>query len=81
MLCGAEAEDRRRHWYYRSYPKDTDNLEQLIINVDDAMYQVKKNGKNDFAFYKTEGRNNEQYANKTNEIKYRKDKGSQAEIL
>lgn len=40
-----------------SYPKDTDNLEQLIVCADDAMYQVKKNGKNDFAYYKkpTEG--------------------------
>ena len=35
-----------------SYPKDTDNLEQLIVCADDAMYHVKKNGKNDFAFYK-----------------------------
>ena len=35
-----------------SYPKDTDNLEQLIVCADDAMYQVKKSGKNDFAFYK-----------------------------
>lgn len=35
-----------------SYPKDTDKLEQLIVCADDAMYQVKKNGKNDFAFYK-----------------------------
>lgn len=35
-----------------SYPKDTDDLEQLVICADDAMYQVKKNGKNDFAFYK-----------------------------
>ena len=34
-----------------SYPKDTDNLEQLIVCADDAMYHVKKNGKNDFAFY------------------------------
>lgn len=34
-----------------SYPKDTDDLEQLIICADDAMYQVKKSGKNDFAFY------------------------------
>lgn len=33
------------------YPRDTDNLEQLIVCADDAMYQVKKNGKNDFAFY------------------------------
>lgn len=35
-----------------SYPKDTEDLEQLIVCADDAMYQVKKNGKNDFAFYK-----------------------------
>ena len=34
-----------------SYPQDTEDLEQLIIFADDAMYQVKKNGKNDFAFY------------------------------
>lgn len=34
-----------------SYPKDTEDLEQLIICADDAMYQVKKNGKNDYAFY------------------------------
>ena len=34
-----------------SYPKDTDNLEQLIVCADDAMYKVKKNGKNDFAYY------------------------------
>lgn len=34
-----------------SYPKDTEDLEQLIVFADDAMYQVKKNGKNDFAFY------------------------------
>lgn len=34
-----------------SYPKDSENVEQLIICADDAMYQVKKNGKNDFAFY------------------------------
>ena len=34
-----------------SYPKDAEDVEQLIICADDAMYQVKKNGKNDFAFY------------------------------
>lgn len=40
-----------------TYPKDTENLEELIIFADEAMYEVKKNGKNDFAFYKkkTEG--------------------------
>lgn len=34
-----------------SYPKDTDDMEELVIYADAAMYQVKKNGKNDFAFY------------------------------
>lgn len=34
-----------------SYPKDTEDMEQLIVYADDAMYSVKKNGKNDFAFY------------------------------
>lgn len=34
-----------------SYPADAEDLEQLIVCADDAMYQVKKNGKNDFAFY------------------------------
>lgn len=35
-----------------SYPKDTESLEELIIFADEAMYEVKKNGKNDFAYYK-----------------------------
>ncbi|MBD5526825.1 MAG: diguanylate cyclase [Lachnospiraceae bacterium] len=34
-----------------SYPKDADNVEQLIVCADKAMYQVKKSGKNKFAFY------------------------------
>lgn len=34
-----------------SYPRDTEDLEQLIVCADDAMYQVKRSGKNDFAFY------------------------------
>lgn len=34
-----------------SYPKDAQDLEHVVICADDAMYQVKKNGKNDFAFY------------------------------
>lgn len=34
-----------------SYPKDAEDVENLIICADEAMYQVKKNGKNDFAFY------------------------------
>lgn len=34
-----------------SYPEDTEDLEHLIICADDAMYQVKKNGKNSYAFY------------------------------
>ena len=37
-----------------SYPKDTQELEELIIFADAAMYQVKRNGKNDFAFYHKE---------------------------
>lgn len=37
-----------------SYPKDTEELEQLIAYADDAMYQVKKNGKNNFAYYNKE---------------------------
>lgn len=34
-----------------SFPKDADSIEQLIICADSAMYQVKKSGKNNFAFY------------------------------
>lgn len=34
-----------------SYPKDTEDVEQLIIYADNAMYHVKRNGKNDFAYY------------------------------
>ena len=34
-----------------SYPKDAQELEQLINCADDAMYRVKKSGKNDYAFY------------------------------
>lgn len=34
-----------------SYPEDAEDVENLIICADEAMYQVKKNGKNDFAFY------------------------------
>lgn len=37
-----------------SYPKDTRDLEQLIVCADDAMYKVKKSGKNNFAFYDSE---------------------------
>lgn len=33
------------------YPKDADNLEELIECADSAMYKVKKSGKNNFAFY------------------------------
>lgn len=52
--------DEKMHLYgsigVASYPKDTEDLEQLIICADDAMYQVKKNGKNAYAFYdKTKG--------------------------
>lgn len=34
-----------------SYPKDADDPDQLVNFADEAMYQVKKNGKNDVAFY------------------------------
>lgn len=34
-----------------SYPKDTEDLEQLIVCADHAMYKVKKSGKNNFAYY------------------------------
>lgn len=37
-----------------SYPKDASSLEELIAHADSAMYRVKKNGKNDFAFYESE---------------------------
>ena len=37
-----------------SYPKDTTDAEQLIAYADDAMYGVKKNGKNSYAYYKKE---------------------------
>ncbi len=37
-----------------SYPKDTEDMEQLVIYADDAMYHVKKSGKNDFSFYQSE---------------------------
>ncbi len=33
------------------YPKDSDDIDQLIINVDTAMYRVKRGGKNNFMFY------------------------------
>lgn len=35
-----------------TYPKDSLDQDELIVCADHAMYQVKKNGKNDFAFYK-----------------------------
>ncbi len=34
-----------------SYPTDAKDIEHLINCADDAMYQVKKSGKNNFAFY------------------------------
>lgn len=34
-----------------AYPKDSQDMDELIVCADHAMYQVKKNGKNDFAFY------------------------------
>ncbi len=38
-----------------SYPDDTEDLEQLIVYADDAMYSVKKSGKNNYAYYKRGG--------------------------
>lgn len=34
-----------------TYPKDAATVEQLIMCADEAMYQVKKSGKNKFAYY------------------------------
>lgn len=34
-----------------AYPNDADNLKDLIEHADQAMYTVKKNGKNDYAYY------------------------------
>lgn len=34
-----------------SFPQDSNDIDQLIINVDTAMYHVKRNGKNNFMFY------------------------------
>lgn len=34
-----------------SYPKDAQDLEHVVTCADDAMYEIKKNGKNDFAYY------------------------------
>lgn len=42
-----------------SYPTDAASVEQLIICADDAMYQVKKSGRNNFAFYKAAGKENQ----------------------
>lgn len=33
------------------YPEDSDNLDQLIMNTDAAMYKVKHNGKNNYIYY------------------------------
>lgn len=37
------------------YPKDGTNLETLLMHADEAMYQVKKKGKNNFCIYKPKG--------------------------
>lgn len=34
-----------------AYPKDAEDMDELIVCADHAMYHVKKNGKNDFAIY------------------------------
>lgn len=33
------------------FPKDSDNIDQLMINADTAMYCVKRDGKNNYLFY------------------------------
>lgn len=43
-----------------SFPKDATNFEQLIVCADAAMYQVKKSGKNNFAFYDASKSNEEE---------------------
>ena len=35
------------------YPDDTKNIEQLIKYADEAMYKIKKSGKNGVMFYKS----------------------------
>lgn len=35
-----------------TFPKDADSMELLITCADDAMYEVKKSGKNKFSYYK-----------------------------
>ncbi|MBO5144402.1 MAG: diguanylate cyclase [Lachnospiraceae bacterium] len=34
------------------YPLDADNVEELVQRADEAMYQIKQNGKDGYAFYK-----------------------------
>ncbi len=46
-----------------SYPKDAQDIETLITHADDAMYVVKKSGKNQFAYYK-EGMAHEEHKEK-----------------
>lgn len=36
-----------------TYPDNAADAEQIIVYADDAMYQVKKSGKNNFAFFKS----------------------------
>ena len=39
-----------------SYPQDTEDMKELVVYADNAMYKVKRNGKNSFLFYQTEKR-------------------------
>ncbi len=41
-----------------TYPKDAKDIEMLITCADDAMYEVKKSGKNMFAYYKKQENSN-----------------------
>ena len=37
------------------YPKDANNIEDLIKKADSAMYEIKKSGKNNFKYFMTDG--------------------------
>ncbi len=43
------------------FPADSQNVEQLLMNADTAMYQIKHKGKNDFIFYDESMKDEMQY--------------------